>query len=100
MLKLYYHQVSAPKRHSPSQKQTEDIGAAALKRESVRKRKGGENREDKSTQYHQWHLILVIDNCINNLSFVCKLITADYKNCRLHRSQNIEDNLGELKIWS
>jgi hypothetical protein len=53
MLKLYYHQVSAPKRHSPSQKQTEDIGAAALKRESVRKRKGGENREDKSTQYHQ-----------------------------------------------
>jgi hypothetical protein len=53
MLKLYYHHVSAPKRHSPSEKWIpslltngeEDIGAEVLKRESVRKRKGGEERE-------------------------------------------------------
>jgi hypothetical protein len=71
-----------------------------LKWESGRKRKGGEEREDKSTHMISITLFSLQINCINNFPFVCRLITADYKNWWLDGSKNTEESSGELKIWS
>jgi hypothetical protein len=49
-------------------KQAEGLRAEVLKGERGIKRRRGEAREDKFTKYHQCHLILATDNCINDFS--------------------------------